>query len=93
MWAQVLWNSPRREWHMEADAPCIRGAFAQLAGTCTRWPAPAKFWEVLPSRATYEGPALPAKVFTLEERRANLDRLRRMGQELLGIEPNEGKAS
>lgn len=90
-WARVLWNSPRRDWHAEADTPGIRAAFAQLAGTCLRWPAPAKFFEVLPSRAVQTGPQLPAKVFTLEERRENLRKLREIGEQLLGTGKSEPK--
>lgn len=87
LWASVLWNSPRCDWHMEADTARIRAAFAALCGTCHRWPAPAKFWEVLPARAAPTDLALPSRVFSMEERRANLRRLAEMGKELLGIEP------
>lgn len=93
LWIRVLWTSGRRQWHAEADGPCIRAAFAQLSSSCHRWPAPARFWEVLPQRAPPTDRALPAKVFTLDERRANLDRLRREGQKILGIEPSSERAS
>lgn len=84
VWLRDLWASPRREWHAEADTPCIRKAFATLRATCHRWPAPAKFWEAMPARAPTTDRALPAKVFTLEERRQNLKRLADMGKELFG---------
>lgn len=86
LWARLLWSSPRCDWHMDADTARIRAAFAQLAGTCHRWPAPARFWEVLPARKAPTDRALPAKVFTLEERRANLARLAAAGKELLGAD-------
>lgn len=84
IWVNTLWNTTRRDWHMEADTPCIRAAFATLAGTCHRWPAPAKFWEVLPSRASSEQTALPARIFSMEERRENIRKLREIGEKLLG---------
>lgn len=84
VWIQSLWNSPRRGWHMEADTPCIRAAFASLVGTSHRWPTPARFWEVLPARAPSEQTALPARVFSLEERRANLRKLKEVGESLFG---------
>lgn len=87
LWTTDLWNSPRREWHMEADAPCIRAAFETMRQTCHRWPTPAKFWEVLPARRAPENTMLPARVFTLEERRENLRKLREIGEDLLGIKP------
>lgn len=83
LWTSDLWHSKRRAWHMEADEPCIRAAFTTLRQTCTRWPAPAKFWEVLPSRAAPTDAALPSRVFTLEERRENLRKLRQIGEQLL----------
>lgn len=91
-WINDLWNSPRREWHMEADEPCIRKAFAAMRQTCHRWPAPAKFWEVLPARSTGNLTAIPGRVFTLDERRENIRRLKEMGEELLGLR-SEDKAS
>lgn len=91
-WVNDLWSSSKREWHMEADEPCIRIAFKRLRNECHRWPAPAKFWEVLPQRAPPKDTLIPAKVFTLEERRENLRRLKEMGEELLGLK-SEDKAS
>jgi hypothetical protein len=58
VWASDLWHSPRRFWHEGEDKPCILVAFATLRGTCQRWPTPAKFWEVLPSRKAPEGKLL-----------------------------------
>lgn len=84
LWTADLWNSPRRNWHMEADEPCIRKAFETMRQTCSRWPAPAKFWEVLPNRAPPKDAALPSRVFSLEERQRNLERLRETVDQLLG---------
>jgi hypothetical protein len=85
-WTRVLWNDARREWHMDLDVPCIRDGFAKMANNCHRWPAPAKFWESLPDRKPLTDRALPAKVFTLDERRRNMDRLAAEGRALLGID-------
>lgn len=75
VWVSALWNTRKREWHKEADTPCIREAFRVLADTCNRWPSPAKFWEVLPERKPFEGQALPPRVFTEAERAENLKKL------------------
>jgi hypothetical protein len=93
LWTADLWNSQRRDWHMEADGPCIRSAFETLRQTCHRWPSPAKFWEVLPSRKPPEDTLLPARVFTLEERRENLKRLAKISEQLLGGAKHEDAAS
>lgn len=84
-WIRDLWNSRRREWHLEADAPCIQAAFEKLRQTCHRWPAPARFWECLPERKPVEGHSLPGRVISMDERRENMKRLAKMGEELLGI--------
>lgn len=92
IWVEFLWKSRKREWHAEADTPCIRAAFAKLVGTCHRWPAPAKFWECLPERQPFEGRTLPGRVFSMEERRENMKKLAKMGEELLGIKAEDGAA-
>jgi hypothetical protein len=83
IWVEFLWRSRRREWHMEADTPCIHEAFSKLVATSHRWPAPARFWECLPERKHSEHHALPGRIFSLEERRENLRRLAEIGTTLL----------
>lgn len=50
LWVRLLWDDRRVRWHQEADDARIRAAFASMAATLTRWPAPAKFWEHLKDR-------------------------------------------
>lgn len=62
LWSRLLWDDKRQAWHEQADNARIRAAFAGIAATCTRWPAPAKFWEHLkprekpPASTTLMGP-------------------------------------
>lgn len=39
-----------RDWHQSYDTPRVRYAFRVLAGTCTSWPTPRQFLDVLPAR-------------------------------------------
>lgn len=50
LWVRLLWDDKRVVWHELADDARIRAAFASMAATCTRWPAPAKFWDHLKAR-------------------------------------------
>lgn len=52
LWVRLLWEKPiHGGWCEQIDAPRLRAAFAKIAETSKRWPAPATFWEVLPERA------------------------------------------
>jgi hypothetical protein len=50
LWTRLLWDDKRQVWHEQADHKRIRAAFAGIAATVTRWPAPAKFWDHLKPR-------------------------------------------
>lgn len=50
LWVRLLWDDRRVSWHEQADDKRMRAAFAGIAATCTRWPAPAKFWDHLKDR-------------------------------------------
>lgn len=50
LWVRLLWDDRRVRWHEEADSQRIRDAFRGMASTCTRWPAPSRFWEHLSDR-------------------------------------------
>jgi hypothetical protein len=70
VWVNALW--PRAKWS-EEDAPRMHAAFVQLAGTCTRWPAPTQLVDALPPRPKplqLAGPQL-----TPEQRAANKKRI------------------
>lgn len=87
LWIGDLWASCKRDWH-ESDVGGIREAFRALRSTCRRWPQQADFWQVLPTRQISDATALPARLFTNEERAANIGKLAKIGQELLGIKPD-----
>jgi hypothetical protein len=71
-------------WYEEADAPRFREAFAVLARNCTRWPSPAMFFQVLPSRAETDALMLASKsTLTDEQRKKNVDRLHALVQGLV----------
>lgn len=82
-WSRDLWNSPRRGWHEEADTPCIRLAFERMRQSCHRWPAPARFWELLPDRVLSDARALPSRVVSIEDRQRNIARMREITERLL----------
>jgi hypothetical protein len=89
LWINVLWSSRRVDWHEEADASRIKAAFAGLCGTCTRWPAPVRFWEALPSRPAPRDPALPSRIFSLEERKRNMEKINEIIRGLVPAIPDD----
>ena len=48
VWIDTLWY--RRAWHQDPDAARLRRAFAALAGSARRWPAPAELLDHLPAK-------------------------------------------
>lgn len=92
VWTYDIWNSHKRDWTQEVDTDCIRSAFSTLRNDATRWPPMAKFWIALPDRAEKRESALPEKIFTEEERMANIDRVYREAMEALGVPVKEKTA-
>jgi len=48
VWIDTLWY--RRAWHPDPDAARLRRAFAALACSARRWPAPAELLDHLPAK-------------------------------------------
>ena len=76
-------------WH-ESDAPRFRETFAVLIRNSTRWPSPAKFFEVMPSRAETDALMLTRRAgFTDEQRAANLAKLAQLVEGICKPIPGE----
>lgn len=74
-WIDALW--PGRAWY-ETDAARITETFRRLTTTMRQWPLPADFLATLPARPPSNLAQLPSRVFTEEERQANIARLKDM---------------
>lgn len=72
-WCDALYHG--RDWQVE-DAQRMREGFRVLSMTRRTWPTPADFLAALPARPA--APALPRKVWTEAELRANRKRLQEM---------------
>lgn len=86
LWASDLWASYKCQWH-ESDAQRIRDAFQRLRGESRRWPQQSDFWGLLPARKPGQFAALPATVFTEEQRRTNIGKLAALMGDALGVKP------
>lgn len=73
VWCQVLWRRSV-DWREELDASRLQEAFMRLAGTVTRWPAPAQLIEYMPARP--QPRALSAPQMSRQQRERNSRRLR-----------------
>jgi hypothetical protein len=58
IWSRALWKG--RVWNKDADSQRIGEAFRQLAISCSRWPSPSAFLELLPMRGTAPAQTVPA---------------------------------
>lgn len=86
LWVGDLWASHKCNWH-ESDAQRIREAFQRLRGNSRRWPQQTDFWGFLPPRKPGQFAALPATVFTEEQRKANIGKLAALMGDALGVKP------
>jgi hypothetical protein len=50
LWSRLVWEGAHRDWHEQADTPCIRRAFKSIATHSDRWPTPSKLIGALPER-------------------------------------------
>ena len=92
LWSRLVWDGAHRDWHEQADTPCIIRAFKQLATNCERWPAPKHLIAALPERDKPKATLIAGEDDRARDaERCRVARFREMGYDHAG-QPLEGSA-